>query len=73
MREISSIWRLEPAIDAERCAGDACDELDRAVVVRRPQAAGDEADVCLAPRPQRRLELDGIVADDGDPRRRETE
>ena len=65
--------RLEPAIDAERCARDACDELDRPVVVRRPQAAGDEADVCLAPRPESRLEIDGVVPDDHDPLRREPE
>ena len=59
--------RLELAVDPERRAGDARDELDRPVVVRRPEAARDEADVRLAPGPERRLEVDRVVPDDDDP------
>ena len=64
---------LERRVDAQRPAGDAGDELDRPVVVRRPEAARDEADVGLEPLAQRGLELVRVVADDRDARRLETE
>ena len=54
-------------------ACDAGHELDRPVVVGRPEAARDEADVGLEPLAQRRLELVRVVADDRDARRLETE
>ena len=43
----------------ERRAGDARDELDGPVVVRRPEPARDEADVRFAPGLERRLEIHG--------------
>ena len=65
---------LEVGADLELAPGDPRDDLDRAVVVRRPEAArdGDEVRVAdgLAERP---LELGRIVADDVDPRRLEPE
>ena len=57
---------LERLVDSQPDAGDARDELDRPVVVRRPEPAGDEADVGLERLAQRRLELGGVVADDRD-------
>ena len=66
--------RLELLVDAQRRARDPCDELDGAVVVRRPEPARDEADVRLALAvAQRGLEIGGIVADDHDPLRLEAE
>ncbi len=56
----------EPGVDGESSFRHAGDELDRPVVVRRPEAAGDEADVCLERARQRGLELVGVVADDRD-------
>ena len=47
--------------------GNPGDELDRAVVVRRAEAAGDEADVRLEALAQCRLELVRVVADDRNP------
>ncbi len=47
--------------------------LDRAVVVRRPEPAGDEADVSLEPVAKRQGQLLGRVADDRDPGGLETE
>ena len=56
--------------DAERLR----DELDRAVVVRRPEPAGDEHRVGAVERvAERRLELLRRVADDRDARRLEPE
>src|SRR5204862_7789251 len=49
------------------------DQLDRAVVVGRPEAARDAAEVGLEPLSQRGLELAGVVADDRDPRGLEAE
>ena len=72
-REICSISASSAASTCERTAGDAGHELDRPVVVGRPEAARDEADVGLEPLAQRGLELVGIVADDRDARRLETE
>ncbi len=54
-------------------SGDAGDELDRAVVVGRPEAARDEADVGCARGAERLLEIDGVVPDDRDPLRHEAE
>ena len=65
--------RLELAVDPERRAGDARDELDRPVVVRRAEPARDEADVRLAPGSERSLEVEGIVPDDDDPLGRQAE
>src|SRR5439155_9981805 len=49
-------------------------QLDRAVVVRRPEATGDEQQVGLAQPDRERLrELFGAVADDRDPGRLEAE
>ena len=57
----------ELVVDPQRGAGDAGDELDRAVVVGRPETARDEADVGAGARgAQSRLELDGVVAHDRD-------
>ena len=58
--------RLECRVDAQRRTRDACDELDRAIVVGRPEAAGDEANVGFARRAQRSLEISGLVPDDHD-------
>ena len=56
--------------DAERLR----DELDRAVVVRRPEPAGDEHRVGVCQRvAEHSLELRGRVADDRDARRLEPE
>ena len=64
---------LELRIDAERGSGDPCDELDGAVVVRRAEPAGDEADVGVLRGTKRRLEVVRVVPDDHDPLRHETE
>ncbi len=64
---------LELRVDVQADAERLRDHLDRAVVVRRAEPAGDEADVGLEPLAQRRLELLGRVADDRDPRRLEAE
>jgi len=50
-------------------AGGPREHLHRAVVVSRPEPARDDAEVCLEPFPQRRLQLRGAVADDRDARR----
>ena len=60
---------VEPQIDSS----DACDELDRAVVVRRPESAGDDAQIGAEAFPQRILELLLGVANDLDARRLEAE
>ena len=58
---------LEPLVDDELLPGHARDHLDRSVVVRRAEAAGDEAEVRLEPLPERLLEILRAVADDRDP------
>ena len=64
---------LERVVDVQLTACDAGHELDRPVVVGRPEATRDEADVGLEPLAQCRLELVRVVADDRDARRLETE
>ena len=66
LREICSISLSSAASTLQRPPGDTRDELDRPVVVRRAETAGDEADVGLEALAQRRLELVGVVADDRD-------
>ena len=64
---------LERCVDVQPTTRHARHELDRPVVVGRPEAARDEADVGLEPLAQGRLELVRVVADDRDARRLETE
>ena len=68
-REICSISCSSSASSSSGSPGDTCDELYRPVVVRRTEAARDEADVGLEALAQRRLELVRVVADDRDARR----
>ena len=72
-RETASICAFELVVDTQRRARDPRDELDRAVVVGRPETARDEADVGVARGAQRGLEIVRVVADDHDPLGRETE
>jgi hypothetical protein len=46
----------------------AREQLDRPVVVRRAEPAGDDEQVVVEPFAQRLLEVGGVVADDRDPR-----
>ena len=64
---------VQALVEHELAARSLRDELDRPVVVRRPEPAGDEAEVGAEAFPQRRLQLVGTVADDRDPRRLEAE
>src|SRR5581483_12446511 len=64
---------LEPLVDDERAAGGGGDELDRAVVVRRAEAAGDEQQVGAQTVRDRLPQLGGAVADDRDRARLEPE
>ena len=64
---------LEPLVDAQLPPGGPGDHLHRAVVVRRAETAGDEAEIGLEPFPERPLEIVGPVADDRDPFRLEPE
>ena len=57
---------LELRVDAERRPRDLRDELDGAIVVRRPEPARDEADVGLLRRSEHALEIRWIVPDDHD-------
>ena len=59
---------LELLVDDELEPGRARDHLDGAVVVRRAEPTGDEARVGFQAFSERRFELDGVVADDRDPR-----
>ena len=65
--------RHELVVDVQRRARDPRDELDRAIVVRRPEAAGDEADVRFSACPKGDLEVVRVVADDRDPLRSKAE
>ena len=67
MRETASISRSRRLVDDEPAACDARDELDGAVVVRRAEPTGDEAEVRLEALRERALEIGGAVADDRDP------
>ena len=51
-------------VDVQLGAGGACEQLDRAVVVRRAEAAGADEQVVPEAVAERRLELCGRVADD---------
>ena len=64
---------LQLGVDTERRSRDPRDELDGAIVVRRAEPARDEADVGVLRRPQRALEIRGIVPDDHDPLGHETQ
>ena len=64
---------LERGIDLELAARDARDELDRPVVVRRPEPTRDEADVGLEAFSQGSFQIGGVVADDRNPDRLEPE
>ena len=64
---------LEAGIHGQGPARDPRHELDRPVVVGRPETARDEADVRLESLAQRRLELVGVVTDDRDAHRLEAE
>ena len=57
---------LEVAVDLERAPCDPGDELDRPVVVRRPETTGDQAHVGLKAVAECCLEPLGVVADDRD-------
>src|SRR5262249_2548781 len=57
----------ELLVDPERDAGNLGDELDRTIVVRRPEPARHEAHVRLAGRRERGLEVVRVVSDDEDP------
>ncbi len=64
---------LELGVDDERPPGDPRDELDRAVVVRRPEAPRDEADVGLQALAERGLEIVLVVTDHDHPCRLQPE
>ena len=64
---------LELLVQHERATGDARDELDRPVVVRRAEPARDEAEVGVEALSERALEILRSIADDRDPRRIEAE
>ena len=63
----------ELLVDRERPAGGLREQLDRAVVVRRAEAARDDEQVLLEARPQRGFQLGRLVADDRDPNRIDAE
>ena len=64
---------VQRLVDDQLTARGTRHQLDRAVVVRRPEPARDAAEIGLEPLAQRRLELGRVVADDRDPRRLEAE
>ena len=64
---------LQILVHAKPDARCARHHLDRPVVVRRPEAAGDEARVRFEPGTKRGLQLGRSVADDRDPRRLEAQ
>src|SRR5205823_1826666 len=64
---------LERLVNRQLAPGRAREKLDRPVVVRRPEAAGDDAEVGAKPLAKRLLELLRPVADDRDARRLEPE
>ena len=70
-RETAPICSSSSCVDDELEPRRARDHLDGAVVVRRAEAAGDEARVGFQRVSERRFELGGVVADDRDPRRLE--
>ncbi len=64
---------LELFVEDERTTGDPCHELHRSIVVRRPEATGDEAEIGLEALLEGARESLDTVSDDGDPGRIETE
>ena len=64
---------LETWIADELAARHERDQLDRPVVVSRPEAAGDDAEVGRRALPQRRLQLGRRVSDDDDALRLEAQ
>src|SRR5579864_5043226 len=64
---------MQVVVETKLHAGDACDELDGAIVVRRSETSGDHAEIGAESVPQRVLELLLAVPDDLDPRRLEAE
>src|SRR5205085_6464547 len=64
---------LERVVHRQLPSGDPGEDFDRTVVVRRAEAAGDDAEVGAEAFSERRLELVRPVADDRDPRRLEPE
>ena len=65
--------RREGVVDAELDPGRPREQLDRPVVVGRPEPAGDAQEVVPEPLGQRGLEIGRIVADDRDRDRRDPE
>jgi hypothetical protein len=64
---------LQRLVDHELATRRLRDQLDRAVVVRGAEPAGDKAELGGEPLGEGGLELVGTVADDGDPGRLEPE
>ena len=56
-------------VDVQRDGGGPREQLDRPVVVCRPESAGDAEQVVGQALGQRRLEVGRVVSDHGDPRR----
>jgi hypothetical protein len=63
----------ELLVDVQRQTRGAGDQLDGAVVVRRPEPAGHDAEISLQPDVERGLELVLVVANDRDRRRLQAE
>jgi hypothetical protein len=61
--------RTQLLVDCDANTGSTREQLDRAVVVRRPQPARDDQQVVAQSLAQRGLELRRLVPDDRDPRR----
>ena len=72
-RERSWIASLSGCSTCTPDAGGLREQLDRAVVVRRAEAARDDEQVVREPFGERSLEVGRVVADDRDPRRLEPE
>ena len=60
-------------VDHQRPACSASNELDRAIVVRRPEAPGDEAEIGAQRLSERMVEVVDAVTDDPDRRRLQAE
>jgi hypothetical protein len=63
----------EVGVEVQRDPGSPGEELDRAVVVRRPKSARDTHQVEAEAVAERSLEVGLTVADDDDPSRLDTE
>ena len=62
--EMPSISARSALVEHQLPPGDVREELDRAVVVRRPEPAGGDAELVAEPLVERRVELVRVVADD---------